>query len=323
MSVKSRPADFFSPNLGSIKAKSSFSKRNRVTLLQGDCLDLLRQVPEKAIQLIVTSPPYNIGKDYERKMEIADYVSQQRQVIDECTRVLNDRGSICWEVGNYVQNGEIIPLDILLYDLFKSNGLKLRNRIVWRFGHGLHCSNRFSGRYETILWFTKTDDYVFNLDAVRVPQKYPGKKHFKGTKTGQYSGNPKGKNPTDTWDLESDVWDIPNVKSNHVEKTEHPCQFPIALVSRLVLALSNEDDIVLDPFMGVGSTAIAGMIKNRKVVGAEVFKRYFDIAIERIRLAQEGRLAIREDKPVYQPPENLSIIKNPFPQQSSLIDEGN
>ena len=173
--------------------------------------------------------------------------------IDECVRILKEEGSICWEIGNYVDNGEIIPLDILLYDCFKSNGLKLRNRIVWQFGHGLHCSNRFSGRYETILWFTKSDSYTFNLDAVRIPQKYPGKKHFKGPNIGKYSSNPKGKNP-------SDVWDIPNVKSNHVEKTCHPCQFPIALVQRLVLALSNEHDILFDPFLGVGSTAVGRII---------------------------------------------------------------
>jgi adenine-specific DNA-methyltransferase len=264
----------------------------------------LSQIHDRSIQLIVTSPPYNIGKEY-KKMDIQEYVFQQKQVIDECIRVLKNEGSICWEVGNYVDNAEIIPLDILLYHCFKSSGLRLRNRIVWHFGHGLHCSNRFSGRYETILWFTKSDDYTFNLDAVRVAQKYPGKKHFKGPKVGKYSSNPKGKNP-------SDVWDIPNVKSNHVEKTCHPCQFPIALVQRLVLALSNEQDIVFDPFLGVGSTAVAGIVNKRKVAGAEIVKRYYDIACERAKLAYEGRLKIRPDKPVYEPTGNLSLAKNPF-----------
>lgn len=219
--------------------------------------------------------------------------------------MLKDGGSICWEVGNYVDNGEIIPLDVLLYDCFKSNGLKLRNRIVWHFGHGLHCSKRFSGRYETILWFTKSDNYPFNLDAVRLPQKYPGKKHFKGPNVGKYSSNPKGKNP-------SDVWDIPNVKSNHIEKTCHPCQFPVALVQRLVLALSNEQDIVLDPFLGVGSTAVAGIINKRKVAGSEIIKKYYELACERVKFAYEGRLKIRPDKPIYVPTGNLSLAKNPF-----------
>lgn len=150
-------------------------------------------------------------------------------------RILKPQGSICWQVGNYVDNGEIIPLDVILYPIFSRLGLQLRNRIVWHFGHGLHASKRFSGRYEVILWFTKGHDYVFNLDAVRVPQKYPQKKHFKGPKKGELSGNPLGKNP-------GDIWEIPNVKANHVEKTIHPCQFPVELIERLVLALTNEDD---------------------------------------------------------------------------------
>lgn len=288
-----------------LEIKATFFKENNATLYLGDCLDFLRQVPDKSIQLIVTSPPYNIGKEYEKKLDIKEYVSQQSQVIHECIRVLKDEGSICWEVGNYVDNGEIIPLDILLYDCFKSNGLQLRNRIVWHFGHGLHCSKRFSGRYEAILWFTKSDKYTFNLDAVRLPQKYPGKKHFKGPNIGKYSSNPRGKNP-------SDVWNIPNVKSNHIEKTCHPCQFPIALVQRLVLALSNEQDIVFDPFLGVGSTAVAGIINKRKVAGSEIVKKYYDIACERVKLAYQGRLKIRPDKPIYEPSGNLSLAKNPF-----------
>lgn len=218
-------------------------------------------------------------------------------------RILKPNGSICWEVGNYVQEGEIIPLDILLYDSFRRHGLKLRNRVVWHFGHGLHCSRRFSGRYEVILWFTKTDDYIFNLDDVRVPQKYPGKKHFKGPKAGKYSSNPRGKNP-------SDVWDIPNVKNNHVEKTHHPCQFPIALVQRLVLSLTNEGDLVVDPFLGVGSTAVAGIVNKRKVAGAEVRQDYYDVAVERVRLAYAGRLTFRPDKPVYEPEPGLSLFRS-------------
>ena len=288
-----------------LEIKTSFSEDNLATLYLGDCLDFLKKIPDDSVQLIVTSPPYNIGKEYEKRLDIDKYISQQRKVIDECVRILKAEGSICWEVGNYVDNGEIIPLDVLLYNCFKDNGLKLRNRIIWHFGHGLHCSKRFSGRYETILWFTKNDDYTFNLDAVRIPQKYPGKKHFKGPNVGKYSSNPKGKNP-------SDVWDIPNVKSNHIEKTCHPCQFPIALVQRLVLALTNEQDIVFDPFLGVGSTAVAGIINKRKVAGSEIVKKYYDIACERVKLAYEGRLKIRPDKPIYEPSGNVSLAKNPF-----------
>ncbi len=130
---------------------------------------------------------YSPGKAYERRLDLDSYVAQQRDVILECIRILDQRGSICWQVGNYVEDGSIIPLDLLLYPIFRDAGLKMRNRIVWHFEHGLHCSRRFSGRYEVIVWFTKSDDYVFNLDPVRVPQKYPGKKHFRGPKAGKYS----------------------------------------------------------------------------------------------------------------------------------------
>jgi adenine-specific DNA-methyltransferase len=308
-----RQLDLSSANKN-LEIKSNFSTKNQVTLYNGDCLEFLKTIPDKSIQLIVTSPPYNVGKPYEKKIKLEQYVAQQKQVIDECVRVLRDKGSICWEIGNYVDNGEIIPLDILLYDAFRQNGLQLRNRIVWHFRHGLHCSKRFSGRYEVILWFTKTDNYTFNLDDVRVPQKYPGKKYFKGPKAGEYSCHPNGKNP-------SDVWDMPNVKSNHVEKTIHPCQFPIALVQRLILALSNENDIVFDPFLGVGSTAVAAIINNRKAAVSEILKEYYDIACERVILANKGLLKIRPDIPVYEPTGNLSLIKNPFLSNKEVMNE--
>jgi len=289
----------------SMEITTIFSVQNRITVYNGDCLEFMKTIPDNSIQLIVTSPPYNIGKPYEKKLKLEEYIKQQEDVIKECVRILKSEGSICWEVGNYVDKGEIIPLDILLYDVFKKQNLKLRNRIVWHFGHGLHCSRRFSGRYEVILWFTKSDNYIFNLDAVRIPQKYPGKKHFKGPNKGEFSCHPLGKNPTD-------VWDIPNVKSNHVEKTIHPCQFPIALVQRLVLALSNEEDIVFDPFLGVGSTAIAALINNRKAAGSEILKEYYDIACERIILAEKGLLKIRPDIPVYEPEDSNRLIKRPI-----------
>lgn len=284
---------------------TNYSPENRVTIFPGDCLDFLATLPEESVQLVVTSPPYNIGKEYEDNLDIETYRKQQQQVIDACVRVLAPTGSICWQVGNYVTQGEIIPLDILLYDCFKSRGMKLRNRIVWHFGHGLHCSNRFSGRYETLLWFTKGERYDFNLDPVRVPQKYPGKRHFKGAKRGEFSGNPGGKNP-------SDVWDIPNVKANHVEKTAHPCQFPVALVQRLVLSMTRPDDLVFDPFLGAATTAATALLHGRRAAGAELFPAYYDLAVERVRQALTGELQVRDDKPVYEPPPNSTLTTNPW-----------
>ncbi len=280
-------------------------------MFEGDTLDLLSQIPDGTVQLVVTSPPYNMNKVYETKLSMNDYLNQQKKVIKECVRALDERGSICWQVGNYVENGEVVPLDILLYPIFSSFNLHLRNRIVWHFGHGLHATKRFSGRYEVILWFTKSDDYVFNLDDVRIPQKYPNKKHYKGPNRGKLSGNPLGKNP-------SDVWEIPNVKSNHVEKTSHPCQFPVELIERLVLALTNEKDWVLDPFMGVGTTAIAALMHNRKAVGAEIMSEYIEIAKQRIKAAEEGKLRIRPiERSVYDPEGSTKNIPPKFVKLNS------
>ena len=258
-------------------------------------LKFMRTLPDGSMNLIMTSPPYNMGKAYEKRTLQEKYIEDQSACIAEAVRLLAAHGSICWQVGNQVDNGEISPLDILLYPIFKNHGLQLRNRIVWTFGHGLHCQKRFSGRHETILWFTKSEDYIFNLDPVRVPAKYPNKKHFKGPKKGKRSSNPLGKNPTD-------VWDIPNVKSNHVEKTVHPCQFPVGLVERFVLALTSEGDNVLDPYLGVGSTAVAALKHGRNAFGCDLDQEYIDIAWERIHHLRAGTLRTRPmNKPVYQP----------------------
>ncbi|HVU95304.1 MAG TPA: site-specific DNA-methyltransferase [Puia sp.] len=261
-----------------------------------DNLSFMRSLQDQSMHLIVTSPPYNIGKEYEKKRSQELYIEEQVGTIAEAVRLLHPQGSICWQVGNYVEDAEIFPLDILLYQKFKDHGLKLRNRIVWTFGHGLHTQKRFSGRHETILWFTKEDNYTFNLDPIRIPSKYPNKKHYKGPNKGELSSNPLGKNP-------GDVWDIPNVKSNHVEKTLHPCQFPVGLVERLVLALTNEGENVLDPYMGVGSTAIAALKNGRNAYGCDVTLKYVDIALERVEAFFAGTLRTRPmNKPVYEPP---------------------
>lgn len=278
-----------------------------IVIRNDDTHEFLHTLPDGIAKLIVTSPPYNIGKEYEVRTSLRDYLKQQADVIAELVRLLHDEGSICWQVGNYIQDGEVYPLDIYYYDIFKDAGLKLRNRIIWHFGHGLHASKRFSGRYETVLWFTKGDTYTFNLDSVRVPSKYPGKRHYKGDKKGKPSGNPLGKNPSDIWEFvaqewDYELWDIPNVKSNHPEKTEHPCQFPIELVERCVLALTNEGETVLDPYMGVGSALIAALRHDRRAMGCDREPGYVDIARQRIESFYQGTLKIRPlGKPVHKP----------------------
>ncbi len=275
---------------------TSYKDDADVVLFHGDCRALLRRIPRESAQLVVTSPPYNNGKAYETREPLKDYLREQAAVIRLCASRVAEGGSICWQVGNHITARNVLyPLDIALFPYFERQGLKLRNRIVWHFEHGLHSRKRLSGRHETILWFTKGDRYTFHLDPIRVPQKYPGKRHYKGPNNGSYSGHPRGKNP-------GDVWPIPNVKHNHVEKTIHPCQFPVELVERLVLALTNEGDLVVDPYIGVGTTAIAARRHGRRVAGAEICKDYYDVAVERLRKLDEGTLRTRGmGQPIYEP----------------------
>lgn len=244
-------------------SKKQIKPRTAFSLLEGDVVKKLSGLRDNHYDLIITSPPYNIGKVYERgsKLDLQGYVKWLNSVIDLLVKKLKDTGSICWQVGNYVNDGEVFPLDIFFYSAFKKHNMQLRNRIVWHFNFGLHSTKRLSGRYETILWFTKTEKYKFNSDAIRVPQLYPGKRHSEKKKgrAGKLSGNPLGKNATDFWIFsaeqhfaESSVWELPNVKANHPEKTIHPCQFPLELAERCVLAFTDANDLVLDPFVGAG-----------------------------------------------------------------------
>ncbi len=298
-------------------------------ILKDESLNVLGTFPSGKFDLVITSPPYNVGKSYETKTSIEEYLSTQEEIIDELIRTLSDQGNLCWQVGNYVEKGEIFPLDIYYYEIFKKHGLKLRNRIVWHFRHGLHASRRFSGRYETILWFSKTDDYIFNLDPVRVPSKYPGKRAFKGPKKGLPSGNPLGKNPSDVWEIlqadwDTGIWDFPNVKSNHPEKTEHPCQFPIELVERCVLALTNENSWVLDPFAGVGSTVIGAIKNGRNAVGIEREIEYCKIAEQRVKDFHNGKLTLRPiNKPVHEPSPHDKIAQIPREWLNASSEQNN
>lgn len=280
--------------------KFSYSALPPTFIWLGDTEVLLNSLPvEPIFDLVVSSPPYNIGKGYEQPRELEDYLDWQSKVIAKIASRIKSTGSLCWQVGNYLEkrkggrSSTILPLDIVFHDIFRQNGLKLRNRIIWKFGHGFHCKHRLSGRYEVVMWYTKSDEYTFNLDNIRIDQKYPGKKAFKGPNKGEYSGNPKGKNP-------EDVWEIPNVNSNHKEKTAHPCQFPVALIEPLVKSLSNPNDLVFDPFAGVGSAGVAALIHKRRFWGCEIDEQYAAIAQSRLQDALDGSAVYRPfDQPIY------------------------
>jgi adenine-specific DNA-methyltransferase len=154
------------------------------------------------------------------------------------------------------------------------------------------------------MWFTKGDITRFDLDAVRVPQKYPGKRFYKGPRKGEWSGNPLGKNP-------GDVWEIPNVKSKHPEKTEHPCQFPTALARRFIRALTAEGDLVIDPYLGSGTTAVAALMEGRNFIGGDISPAYFGIANRRLADLSNGNLKFREDIPPREPKSGESVSITP------------
>jgi len=294
-----------------------FNAEEHIVVTQSDTLTALKKLPDLKFKLAVSSPPYNIGKDYEKQIKLQCYIELQAEIIKELVRIVSKDGSIVWQVGNFIDEGEVFPLDIYFYPIFKSLGLQLRNRIVWHFDHGLHATKRFSGRYEVLLWFTKSKNYTFNLDSVRIPSKYPGKLHYKGEKKGQPSGNPLGKNPSDYWAIISQEWEngiieIPNVKSNHPEKTAHPCQFPVELIERCVLALTNHDDWVLDPFGGVGSSLIAALKNGRRGMIIDRDAQYIELAKKRICAFQDGVLKTRPlGKPIHKPTGKEKVAQMP------------
>lgn len=241
----------------------------------GDCRDLLAGLPNESVDLVVSSPPYNLGKEYEPRRALEDYLKEQRTILAECVRVLKSTGSIFWQVGAFSHRGRLVPLDIRFFPILEDLGMIPRNRIAWIRQHGLHGRRRFSCRYETILWFTKSDDYLFDLDSIRVPQKYKNKKYHTGAKRGQLSCHPAGKNP-------GDIWAFRNVKHNHEERTIHPCQFPEDLVARIVLCSTQPGAVVLDPFMGVGTVAVVAAELGRQFIGAELDPRYHQVSLRRL-----------------------------------------
>lgn len=281
------------------------------TLWAGDAVDFLRSLEPASVDLIVTSPPYFIGKEYDTSVSPADFLTEIKRVTRQMTRVLKPGGGLCWQVGTHVKDGTVVPLDMLIGSaLLKSRSLVMRNRLIWTFNHGTHARTRFSGRHETVLWYSKGDVRHFDLDAARIPQTYPGKRHYKGPNKGALSGNPLGKNPGDVWEA-GEVWRIPNVNANHVEKTAHPCQFPTALVRRLIRALCPEGGLVVDPYAGSATTAVSAVLEGRNFAGSDVEPRYLDIGARRLVALADGDLKVRADVPAFVPTGRESVAVRP------------
>jgi len=269
-------------------------------------MKLIRRMPDGCVDLTVTSPPYCLGKEYETSRSVEDFIASHKIILPEIVRITREGGSICWQVGYHVADQCLYPLDYPVFSILSGiKGVTLRNRVIWTFGFGMHQTSRFSGRHETVLWFTKGSDYFFDLDAVRAPQKYPGKRRYKGPRKGEFSCNPKGKNP-------GDVWEIPNVKAAHIEKLDHPCQFPVGLADRLVRAMCPKQGLVFDPYTGSASTGVAAITNGRRFLGAEVNVKYETLAYARLVSAHNGTAPVRPvDRPLYVASQRDAVARRP------------
>ena len=241
-----------------------------------DTLEAQKLLPPGIVDLVITSPPYNIGKEYESVMPVDEYIEWTNRWTTETCRLIADHGALLLNIG-YISvegKGRAVPLPYLLWDKIP---LYLNQEIVWNYSAGVACKNYLSPRNEKILWYVKDkDNYTFNLDAIRDPNvKYPNSKRH-----GKPRVNTLGKNP-------SDVWEIAKVTTgagrSSVERTAHPCQFPTDLIERLVLGFSQEGGIIFDPFVGSGTTIESCVRHNRYCIGFEIREDYCDIAVGRIK----------------------------------------
>jgi len=258
------------------KALGSPYYEDESTLLYNiDCIDALGRLPKESIDLFITSPPYNIGKEYENVMDMDQYVQWCQKWLKGIPHALKANGAFWLNLGyvKYKNYAKALPLTYLLWDKID---MFMIQEVVWNYGAGVAGKTFLSPRNEKWLWYVKdSENYTFNLDAIRDPDvKYPHQK-----KNGKLRCNTLGKNP-------SDVWQIAKVTSgtdrSSPERTSHPAQFPTDLINRLVLGFSNENEVIVDPFMGSGSTAISSIKYNRKVIGFEIRKDYCEMEMERI-----------------------------------------
>lgn len=256
-----------------LQRQREFLEATLNTTATADVLDFLDGLPDKSVALHCYSMPYNLGKKYgdcpgADTMSAVYFHGWAMQIISECARTLKDGGVLFFQCGATRDwQDRLMPMDVLLFEDMRRAGLTFQSRIVWTISHGLTPEGRLSERYETVLVFSKGDQPTFNPNAARTPQKYPGKRAFKGDKKGQLSGHPFGAHPSNVWD------DIVNVKNNHPERKfgAHPAPFPKALVKRAVLLYTMPGELVCDPFSGSGTTHAGAIETGRQFVGADLF----------------------------------------------------
>jgi adenine-specific DNA-methyltransferase len=268
-------ADSRIDTIADLLGETPCSRGSGYAIFRGDCLSAMSVLTDELIDLTVTSPPYNIGKEYEAPLPLVDFLGWCENWIGQVHRLTAPAGAFWLNLGYVPISGraKAIPLPYLLWDRVP---FYLQQEVVWNYGAGVAARRTLSPRNEKFLWYVKDpEEYTFNLDAIRDPDvKYPRQK-----KNGRLRCNSIGKNP-------SDVWQIAKVTSgadrSSSERTPHPAQFPLDLIRRIVLGFSNPGDLVLDPFSGSGTTAIASLELDRPFVGFEIRKDYCQLAAARV-----------------------------------------
>lgn len=250
-----------------------------------DCIETLDNMPKKSVNTIVTSPPYNLNKKYGKyddNRTFEEWENLIERVAKAAFNVLTDNGSFLLNVSPIPdkKEKEIVPLDAIAYFVFKRNGYALRNSIVWHFNNMQNCVNRLSGRWEAILWFVKDiNNYQFNLEDIRIPYITKNDKRLVGG---------VGRNPTDTWNFdipESDFWyfdRVNNMTKSKLKIEEHPCIFPVPMIERIIKMTTQKGEVVLDPFLGSGTTLVAAQNLKRIGLGIELDEKFVSIIKKRV-----------------------------------------
>lgn len=246
----------------------------------GDCLDPFPNIPDNSVQTIHTSPPYNIDKDYKGyndRLSQKEYLDFIEKVLCECRRTLAPGGAIFWQTGYTTERGEYItPLDHLTFHLFQKLGFRLKDRIIWRYWGGMAFKAKFTNKHETILWWIKpghgTSRSKFNVFPVREATKFYDSRN-----------NLFGRNP-------GNVWEVDRVAFGSNDQTSHIAVFPEEISDRIILATTDENDIVLDPFSGSGTVCKVAKSRGRHFLGFEISPHYHAESIRRVSFQAKGEL---------------------------------
>jgi adenine-specific DNA-methyltransferase len=236
------------------------------------------------VDLVHTSPPYNIDKpyqDYTDKLHLKEYLQFVSNVADALNKRMRPGASLFWQTG-YTQasdtSDEINPIDMLTFPLFKEHGFYLKDRVIWRYYGGMSFKSKFKNQHETLLWFVRGDPEnsahqpYFDVDAVREKSREHDPRN-----------NLLGRNP-------GNVWEVDRVAYGSIEQTSHIAVFPEEVTERIVRACSKPGDVVLDPFLGSGTVAKVARSLGRRYVGIEISRAYYDEALKRIGFQQFGEV---------------------------------